>query len=142
MPTVMLFVQSLRGLTHTKVEDTKEEHLELSVAALDRLATKTRSPTSRRLVALGPAELRPHSRTAVVAGLVVGCFLTWNVTNVGAVADPLSGTYGVSLAAIGLLTTALFVTHLPAQLPPESRGPLRHARSRSVDRAAGRNPCF
>ena len=41
VPTVMLFVQSLRGLSHTKLEDTKEEHLELAVQALDRLATKT-----------------------------------------------------------------------------------------------------
>jgi len=41
IPTVMLFVQSLRGLSHTKLEDTKREHLELSVQALDRLATKT-----------------------------------------------------------------------------------------------------
>jgi beta-ureidopropionase / N-carbamoyl-L-amino-acid hydrolase len=41
VPTVMLFVQSLRGLSHTKLEDTREEHLELAVAALDRLATKT-----------------------------------------------------------------------------------------------------
>ena len=41
MPTVMLFVQSLRGLSHTKLEDTKPEHLELSVQALDRLASKT-----------------------------------------------------------------------------------------------------
>jgi hydantoinase/carbamoylase family amidase len=41
VPTVMVFVQSLRGLSHTKLEDTKEEHLELSVEALDRLATKT-----------------------------------------------------------------------------------------------------
>jgi N-carbamoyl-L-amino-acid hydrolase len=38
VPTVMLFVQSLRGLSHTKLEDTKPEHLELSVQALDRLA--------------------------------------------------------------------------------------------------------
>ncbi len=37
----MVFVQSLRGLSHTKLEDTKEEHLELSVQALDRLASKT-----------------------------------------------------------------------------------------------------
>ena len=37
----MLFVQSLRGLSHTKLEDTKEEHLELATAALDRLASKT-----------------------------------------------------------------------------------------------------
>jgi N-carbamoyl-L-amino-acid hydrolase len=41
VPTVMMFVQSLRGLSHTKLEDTKEEHLELAVAALDRLAAKT-----------------------------------------------------------------------------------------------------
>jgi N-carbamoyl-L-amino-acid hydrolase len=41
VPTVMLFVQSLRGLSHTKLEDTKAEHLELAVAALDRLADKT-----------------------------------------------------------------------------------------------------
>ncbi|MFL5928122.1 MAG: Zn-dependent hydrolase [Gaiellaceae bacterium] len=41
IPTVMLFVQSLRGLSHTKLEDTKTEHLELSVRALDALASKT-----------------------------------------------------------------------------------------------------
>jgi N-carbamoyl-L-amino-acid hydrolase len=41
IPTVMLFVQSRRGLSHTRLEDTKEEHLELSVQALDRLAAKT-----------------------------------------------------------------------------------------------------
>jgi hydantoinase/carbamoylase family amidase len=41
IPTVMIFVQSLRGLSHTKLEDTKVEHLELSVQALDRLTTKT-----------------------------------------------------------------------------------------------------
>ena len=41
IPTVMLFVQSLRGLSHTKLEDTKKEHLKLSVRALDALASKT-----------------------------------------------------------------------------------------------------
>jgi len=41
IPTVMLFVQSLRGLSHTKLEDTKPEHLELAVTALDRTASKT-----------------------------------------------------------------------------------------------------
>jgi N-carbamoyl-L-amino-acid hydrolase len=40
VPTVMLFVQSLRGLSHTKLEDTKKEHLEMSVQALDRLTAK------------------------------------------------------------------------------------------------------
>ena len=38
---MMLFVQSLRGLWHTKLEDTREEHLELAVEALDRLASAT-----------------------------------------------------------------------------------------------------
>jgi acetylornithine deacetylase/succinyl-diaminopimelate desuccinylase-like protein len=41
VPTIMVFVQSLRGLSHAKEEDTKPEHLELAVQALDRLATKT-----------------------------------------------------------------------------------------------------
>jgi allantoate deiminase len=41
MPTVMLFVKSLRGLSHTKEENTPEEDLELSVQALHRLALKT-----------------------------------------------------------------------------------------------------
>jgi len=40
IPTVMLFVQSLRGLSHTRLEDTRPEHLELSVRALDVLASK------------------------------------------------------------------------------------------------------
>ena len=40
VPTVMLFVQSLRGISHNRIEDTKEEHLELSVRALDRLAAR------------------------------------------------------------------------------------------------------
>ncbi|MFN2627065.1 MAG: hydantoinase/carbamoylase family amidase, partial [Gaiellaceae bacterium] len=40
VPTVMIFVQSLRGLSHTRLEDTKPEHLELSVRALDELASK------------------------------------------------------------------------------------------------------
>jgi N-carbamoyl-L-amino-acid hydrolase len=36
----MMFVQSLRGISHNKIEDTQEEHLEMSVRALDKLATK------------------------------------------------------------------------------------------------------
>ncbi|MEY2882112.1 MAG: hypothetical protein RLZZ15_4492 [Verrucomicrobiota bacterium] len=41
VPTVMLFVQSLHGISHNKIEDTKEDHLALCVAAFDRLADKT-----------------------------------------------------------------------------------------------------
>ena len=40
VPTVMMFVQSLHGISHNKIEDTKEEHLELCVTALDKLAEK------------------------------------------------------------------------------------------------------
>jgi N-carbamoyl-L-amino-acid hydrolase len=40
IPTAMMFVQSLRGLSHNKAEDTREEHLELSIRAFDRLAGK------------------------------------------------------------------------------------------------------
>jgi MFS family permease len=69
------------------------------------------------LTAVGPGRPDRTRTAAVTAGLVVGGCLTWNVSNVGAVADPLSEAYGVSLAAVGLLTTALFVTHLLVQLP-------------------------
>jgi N-carbamoyl-L-amino-acid hydrolase len=47
VPTVMMFVQSLRGLSHTKLEDTRKEHLELAVSALDLLASKTIAWASR-----------------------------------------------------------------------------------------------
>ena len=40
IPTVMMFVQSLHGISHNKIEDTKEEHILLSVEAFDRLASK------------------------------------------------------------------------------------------------------
>ena len=55
--------------------------------------------------------------------------MTWNVSNVGAVADPLAEEYGTSLAVIGGFTTALFVTHLLAQLPA----------GRGADRIGARN---
>jgi allantoate deiminase len=41
VPTVMLFVKSLRGLSHTKEEDTPVEDLELSVRALHELTRRT-----------------------------------------------------------------------------------------------------
>jgi len=40
IPTIMMFVQSLHGISHNKIEDTKEEHLVLCVQAFDRLAEK------------------------------------------------------------------------------------------------------
>lgn len=41
IPTVMMFVQSLHGISHNKIEDTLEDHLQLAVEAYDRLAAKT-----------------------------------------------------------------------------------------------------
>lgn len=41
IPTVMLFVQSLNGLSHNHEEDTQREHLSAAVDAFDRLAQKT-----------------------------------------------------------------------------------------------------
>ena len=41
IPTVMMFVQSLHGISHNKIEDTRGEHLALAVTAFDKLAEKT-----------------------------------------------------------------------------------------------------
>jgi N-carbamoyl-L-amino-acid hydrolase len=41
IPTAMLFVQSLQGISHNKIEDTREDHLQLAITALDKLASKT-----------------------------------------------------------------------------------------------------
>jgi len=38
IPTVMMFVQSLRGLSHNAAEDTRIEHLQLAIQAFNRLA--------------------------------------------------------------------------------------------------------
>jgi N-carbamoyl-L-amino-acid hydrolase len=41
IPTVMMFVQSLNGLSHNRAEDTKREHLEQAVVTMNRLAELT-----------------------------------------------------------------------------------------------------
>jgi N-carbamoyl-L-amino-acid hydrolase len=40
VPTIMMFVQSLHGISHNRIEDTREEHLEMAVSAFDKLADK------------------------------------------------------------------------------------------------------
>ncbi len=40
VPTIMMFVQSLHGISHNKIEDTREEHLEMAITAFDKLADK------------------------------------------------------------------------------------------------------
>jgi beta-ureidopropionase / N-carbamoyl-L-amino-acid hydrolase len=48
VPTVMLFVRSKRGLSHTREEDTDEADLELAVQALDRLVRGVLENAGRR----------------------------------------------------------------------------------------------
>jgi NNP family nitrate/nitrite transporter-like MFS transporter len=50
-------------------------------------------------------------------GLAIGLAVGYNIANVGPAAQTLSEAYGVRLALVGLLTTALFVTHLLMQIP-------------------------
>ena len=50
IPTVMLFAKSLRGLSHTKEEDTPEDDLELAVQSYHRLALKTIEWAADRVV--------------------------------------------------------------------------------------------
>jgi len=47
IPTVMMFVQSLKGISHNKIEDTREEHLAMAVDAFGKLAAKTAEWVSR-----------------------------------------------------------------------------------------------
>lgn len=49
IPTVMMFVQSLHGISHNKIEDTKEEHIEMSVRAMDLLARQAMEWILRKL---------------------------------------------------------------------------------------------
>jgi N-carbamoyl-L-amino-acid hydrolase len=41
IPTVMMFVQSIKGISHNKIEDSRVKHLELAVRAFAGLAEKT-----------------------------------------------------------------------------------------------------
>jgi MFS family permease len=56
-------------------------------------------------------------KRALVGGCALGLATGWNISNTGAIATQLSHRYGVGLATIGLFTTALFATHLVAQIP-------------------------
>jgi predicted MFS family arabinose efflux permease len=53
----------------------------------------------------------------VVAGCALGATSGWNFGNLGGIASELADVYGVGLATIGLLTTAMVMTHLAIQIP-------------------------
>jgi MFS family permease len=58
-----------------------------------------------------------NRRRGVVAGCALGATSGWNFGNLGGIASELAGAYGVGLATIGLLTTAMVMTHLAIQIP-------------------------
>jgi MFS family permease len=58
-----------------------------------------------------------RARRGVIAGCALGATSGWNFGNIGGIASELSDAYHVGLATIGLLTTAMVVTHLAIQIP-------------------------
>ena len=60
---------------------------------------------------------RARPRAATAAGVAIGAAVGYNIANVGPAAEVVSHAYGVRLGLVGLLTTALFVTHLVMQIP-------------------------
>jgi MFS family permease len=56
-------------------------------------------------------------RRVVVGGCALSLATGWNIANTGAIPSHLARSYNVSLAVVGLFTTALFVTHLSMQIP-------------------------
>ncbi|MBD0282283.1 MAG: MFS transporter [Thermoleophilaceae bacterium] len=81
------------------------------------------------------------ARRGVVAGCALGMTSGWNFGNLGGIASELSRAYGVGLAAIGLLTTAMVVTHLAVQIPggkaSDRFGPARAGAAAMVVLSAG-----
>ena len=57
------------------------------------------------------------AQRAAVGGLALGAASGANILNIGAVPDLVAGSYGVSLATVGLFTTVLLVMHTASQIP-------------------------
>ena len=59
-----------------------------------------------------------HGRVlAVVAGLGMSFAVGWSYSNISAVAPELANDYGVSVGAIGFLTTVVLLVYTLLQLP-------------------------
>jgi MFS family permease len=54
---------------------------------------------------------------AALGGFALAGSAGWNLANIGAVAERTASAYGIGLAVVGLLTTALVLTHAAMQLP-------------------------
>jgi MFS family permease len=80
-------------------------------------------------------------RRGVVAGCGLGATSGWNFGNIGGIASELAEAYGVGLATVGLLTTAMVVTHLAIQIPggraSDRLGPARTGATALVVLSAG-----
>ncbi|MQA75183.1 MAG: MFS transporter [Solirubrobacterales bacterium] len=48
----------------------------------------------------------------MAAACAIGMAVSWNIADVGAVAEPIADHYGVALATVGLFTTVLFFAEL------------------------------
>jgi MFS family permease len=81
------------------------------------------------------------SRRGVVAGCALGATSGWNFGNIGGIASELADAYGVGLATVGLLTTAMVITHLAIQIPggraSDRLGPVRTGATALVVLSAG-----
>jgi NNP family nitrate/nitrite transporter-like MFS transporter len=59
--------------------------------------------------------------TTPCRGVVAGCLLVlvcgWNLSAIGAVVSTMAHAYRISLPTVGLLTTAVYVTHTAVQIP-------------------------
>ena len=80
-------------------------------------------------------------RRGVVAGCALGATSGWNFGNIGGIASELADAYGVGLATVGLLTTAMVITHLAIQIPggraSDRLGPARTGAMAMVVLSAG-----
>jgi MFS family permease len=80
-------------------------------------------------------------RRGVVAGCALGATSGWNFGNLGGIASELADAYSVGLATIGLLTTAMVMTHLAIQIPggkaSDRFGPVRTGAMALVVLSAG-----
>ncbi len=64
-----------------------------------------------------PSEVTAGPRAGALSPFLLALVAGWLVGNVGAVADPMARSYGVSLAFVGVLAVAAVATHALMQVP-------------------------
>lgn len=64
-----------------------------------------------------PADRAPAATRTLAAGCAIGAGASWHITNAGALAGTLADHYGTSLAVVGLLTSAMFLSELAMMVP-------------------------